>query len=113
MASVEPEIHHREPKALSPTADTVVRSSDYSLSTLEMTLAIASVAPARRSNWWLLALSAPVASAAVREAIRPKFFRETPASPWALLAPTLVGLAGAGALLVTKYYGLPRFRRSY
>ncbi len=97
--------------ALSPTQETVVRSGDYSISTAEMALAISSFPASRRNNAWLLALAAPLASAGIREAIRPRFFEkyDVKASAWALLAPTLVGLAGAGALLMTKYGG-PRFR---
>jgi hypothetical protein len=97
--------------ALSSTAETVVRSSDYSISSLEMALAISGFPPARRNNAWLLALAAPIATAGVREAIRPKFLGDgAKSSAWALLAPALVSLAGAGALLMTKYGG-PRFRR--
>lgn len=94
---------------LSHTEETVVRSSDYSIGELEMALAISSFPPERRKNAWLLALAAPLATAGIREAIRPKFFGHEKATPWALLAPTLVGLAGAGVLLMTKYSG-PRFR---
>jgi hypothetical protein len=112
MATIERELRRREPKSISPTTDTVVRSSDYSIASAEMALAIGSIPPARRSNWWLLALAAPIASASVREAIRPKFFNETQASPWTLLAPALVGLAGAGVLLLGKHYTSPRARHS-
>lgn len=100
-----------EPTPLSTTADTVVRSADYSIAAAEMALAISSIPPGRRDNWWLLALSAPLASAAVREAIRPKLLAEAKATPWALLAPTLVGLAGAGVLLMGKYRPVTRYRR--
>jgi hypothetical protein len=95
---------------LSNTEETVVRSSDYSIGELEMALAISSFPPARRKNAWLLALAAPIATAGIREAIRPRFFSNEKATPWALLAPTLVGLAGAGVLLMTKYGSRPRFR---
>jgi len=96
---------------LSHTEETVVRSADYSISELEMALAISGFPAARRNNAWLLALAAPIATAGIREAIRPRFFprREVKSTAWALLAPTIVGLAGAGALLMTKY-GSPRFR---
>ncbi|HEY6002863.1 MAG TPA: hypothetical protein VIV57_08295 [Anaeromyxobacter sp.] len=94
---------------LSHTEDIVVRSSDYSLGELEMALAISSFPPERRKNAWLLALAAPLATAGVREAIRSRFFRNERATPLALLAPALVGLAGAGVLLMTKY-SRPRFR---
>ncbi len=88
---------------MSPGVDDFVRSSDYCIPSLQMTLAIASIAPARRSNWWLLALAAPLASAAAREAIRPKFVPAARATGWTLLVPTLVGLGGAAALLATRY----------
>jgi hypothetical protein len=94
---------------LSETGETVVRSSDYSIGELEMALALSSFPPERRKNAWLLALAAPIATAGIREAIRPKFLGDdAKANPWALLAPALVGLAGAGVLLMTKYP--PRFR---
>lgn len=100
-----------QPAALSATADTVVRSADYSLAAAQMAIAISGMPASRRNNLWLLALSAPIASAAVREAIRPRFFKETPTSPWAIVAPALVSLAGAGALLMTRYHrGMPRSR---
>jgi hypothetical protein len=95
---------------LSHTAETIVRSSDYSIGELEMALALSSFPPGRRKNAWLLALAAPVATAGIREAIRPKFFRNEKATPWALLAPTVVGLAGAGLLLMTRYGNRPRVR---
>lgn len=98
--------------SLSPAEETAVRSGEYSISAAEMALAISSFPASRRSNAWLFALAAPLASAGIREAIRPRFFEkyDVKASAWALLAPTLVGLAGAGALLMTKYNGGPRFR---
>jgi len=101
--------------ALSPTTETVVRSADYSISELEMALAISGFPAARRNNAWLLALAAPIATAGIREAIRPRFFQkyDVKSTAWALLAPTVVGLAGAGALLMTKYGSSARFRRRY
>src|SRR5947208_9684905 len=90
--------------ALSPTTETVVRSADYSISELEMALAISGFPAARRNNAWLLALAAPIATAGIREAIRPRFFQkyDVKSTAWALLAPTIVGLAGAGALIMTN-----------
>jgi len=94
-----------EPTPMSPTVDTVVRSADYTIATAEMALALSSFPPGRRNDLWLLALSAPLAAATVREVMRPHLLKETPANPWALVAPALMGIAGAGALLMTKYRG--------
>jgi len=97
-----------EPAALSPTADTVLRSTDYTIATAEMALALSSFPAGRRNDLWLLAFSAPLASATIREVMRPHLLKETPTNPWALVAPALMGIAGAGALLLTKYRGTPR-----
>jgi hypothetical protein len=94
---------------LSETGEIAVRSSDYALGELEMALAISTIPAQRRHPAWLLALAAPVATAGIREAIRPKLAPDANASAWALLGPALVGLAGAGALLMTRY-GAPRAR---
>ncbi|HTP52134.1 MAG TPA: hypothetical protein VMG41_09985 [Gemmatimonadales bacterium] len=97
-----------EPKALSSTTDMVVRSTDYTIATAEMALALSSFPAGRRNDLWLVAFAAPVGAAIIREVMRPHLLKETPTNGWALVAPGVMAIAGAGALLLTKYRGGPR-----
>ncbi len=114
MAVVEREVRRRIALMngrLTPTEDTVVRTSDYSLGEAEMALAIGSIPPSQRSNWWLLALTAPLATAGIREAVRRRFFPHTTGTGWAILGTAVAGLAGGGVLLATRHHAMPRLRR--
>jgi hypothetical protein len=98
---------------MTPAGFAVVRSGDYSLSSAEMAIALSAIPPRRRSNAWLLLLGAPVASAAVREAIRGG--PNTPfTSNWlTLIGPVAVGAVGALGLFATRYAATrerPRYR---
>ena len=89
----------------------VARSGDYSLSSVEMAVALGAIPPQRRSNAWLLLMAAPVATAAAREALRSGNPAPLDSSWWTLLGPAIVSTVGAVGLFATRYSATrPRLR---
>jgi hypothetical protein len=73
----------------------LARGGDYSLSSLEMGVALSAIPPQRRSNAWLLLLGAPVATSLAREALRSGGRNALAPDYWTILGPALVsGVAG-------------------
>jgi hypothetical protein len=90
------------------------RTGDYSLSSLEMGVALNAIPPQRRSDAWLLLLAAPIGTAALREVLRHGKPGDLAPNYWTLLGPAITSALSGAFLFATRYSATQgRSRRSY